>query len=357
MAIFGVILSMLLVGSSMARTVPTPSCAPSVNSPNYSTIVYPVKGPVFMNSSDFKDIPSAYTRNITDIYQINVNTKGMTVKNTTLPYIPSNDEVVNTTRTPIWWDEFDGDSIDLSSWIIMEGSGPTGWGNGELQTYTKDNVEVAGGFMHITATKDTNGNWSSARVHSRNGWYPGMIYEDAKTISKIYFESLIIVPEPGNGFWPGFWAFPQDSVYGEYAASGEIDMMELRDSFDKITSGIHYGGCEPHNLRNMTRTFSTSMQTFGGEAFVFGVEWSLDTIVFTINGVETTRRVSKAIDPEHGWFSDADNAKISSPFDEAFQVIFNIAVGGNFPQYEVDDTTPSSTTMFVDYFRVYADFA
>ena len=345
-------LSMLFVGFSTARCIERPdfSSPPSIK--------YPVRSPAFMNPMDFVDKPSALTRNLTDIYQIYVNTEGMVVRNATLPPIPSvNEEESNTTRTPVWWDDFDGNSLDISSWAYMEGAGPTGWGNGELQTYTIDNVAVSDGFMHISALKDSNGDWTSGRVHSRNAWYPGMVAPDGQIVSKIYFEALVVVPEAGNGLWPGFWAYPENSMYGEYAQSGEIDLMELRDSFDKVTSGIHYGGCEPDNLRNMTRTFSTEMATFAGESFVFGCEWTLDTIVFTINGVETTRRVSKELDPEFGWFSEASNAKISSPFDEAFHVIFNIAVGGNFPRFKVDETTPHSVTMSIDYFRVFADFA
>jgi beta-glucanase (GH16 family) len=188
-----------------------------------------------------------------------------------------------------------------------------------------------------------------------------MVLKD-KVVTKIYFESNILIPDSGNGLWPGFWFFPKEYVYGEYAASGEIDLMELRDGYDSLTCGVHYGGPEKgyngdSNLRNMTRTFNVDKSSFANKSFVFGAEWTLDTIVFFVNGVEMARRHSKAIDPENGWFSAASNAEISSPFDIPFKAIYNIAVGGNFPKFAPDETTPGEVIMSVDYLRVFADFA
>jgi beta-glucanase (GH16 family) len=313
---------------------------------------------VYKDPSTFDPVIDAPVNNATDVNQINVDTGGTTVSNTTgldIPTVIQNITYNGTVHVPVWWDEFSGDSLDRNSWLVITGSGKTGWGNRELQTYSKNNVEVSEGMMHVTALRDGNGDWTSGRVHSNGAWSPGMKLGN-HTVSKIYFESLVVIPQSGNGLWPGFWFFAKDSIYGKYAASGEIDLMELRDGFERITQGVHYGGSEPDNLRNMTRTSANDSESFADMSFIFGCEWSLDTIIFTINGVETTRRVSKAIDHENGWFSEASNAKISSPFDEPFFAIFNIAVGGNFPEYVPDDTTPDAVTMSVDYFRVFADF-
>ena len=283
-----------------------------------------------------------------------VNTTGI------IPDIPStnpNSSFTNNTRVPIWWDGFDGDSINKDFWTVVDGTGKTGWGNKELQTYSKDNVDVYDGMMHISALRGEDGKWTSGRVMSKGGWCPGMILPNKKVASKIYFESMVRIPEAGNGLWPGFWAFPKDSVYGKFSQSGEIDMMELRDKFERLTQGIHFGGEEPDNLKNMTRTGGGANYTFADGTFIIGIEWTLDTIIFYINNVETSRRHSKAIDTDGGWYTESDQARsIASPFDEPFQVIFNIAVGGNFPQYKPDETTPDAVVMSVNYFRVFADF-
>ena len=295
--------------------------------------------------------------------QINVDTNGTTVSNTAGPTIlPACRaiNITNNTQVLIWQDEFDGEMVDTNKWMVIDWPGTTGYGNNELQTYHKDHVDVYNGAMHIMASREGD-EWLSGRVESKQSWTPGMIF-DNKVVTKIYFESSIHTPDSGNGLWPGFWFFPDEYVYGDYAASGEIDAMELRDSYDSITCGVHYGGPETgydgiSNLRNMTRTSNADGASFSNKNLIFGVEWALDTIVFFVNGVEMTRRHSKAIDPVNGWFSAASNAKISSPFDIPFKAIYNIAVGGNFPQHAPDENTPNEVMMSVDYFRVFADFA
>jgi beta-glucanase (GH16 family) len=42
------------------------------------------------------------------------------------------------------------------------------------------------------------------------------------------FEARLRMPE-GKQLWPALWMLPKDFVYGNtFAASGEIDIMELR---------------------------------------------------------------------------------------------------------------------------------
>ena len=38
----------------------------------------------------------------------------------------------------IWEENFD----DLENWIIETGNGPWGWGNGELQSYKEENIDI-----------------------------------------------------------------------------------------------------------------------------------------------------------------------------------------------------------------------
>lgn len=56
----------------------------------------------------------------------------------------------------------------------------------------------------------------------------------------------------GKGLWPAFWLLPQDSVYGSWPASGEIDMMEavnLSGSGGNMVHGtIHCGGAWPNTV-------------------------------------------------------------------------------------------------------------
>ena len=58
----------------------------------------------------------------------------------------------------IWEDEF----TDLENWIVQTGNGSWGWGNGELECYLEDNVDIAeipgepgNTALRITARQET----------------------------------------------------------------------------------------------------------------------------------------------------------------------------------------------------------
>ena len=59
------------------------------------------------------------------------------------------------------------------------------------------------------------------------------------------------MPE-GKGLWPALWMLPTDpSIYGVWAASGEIDIVEvLGDKPNEALGTLHYGGSSPDNQQN-----------------------------------------------------------------------------------------------------------
>ena len=121
----------------------------------------------------------------------------------------------------VWSDEFDGTEVDLSKWSFMLGDGtevglPPGWGNNELQYYQAENATVAGGFLTITAKEESvaGRDYTSARMRSlgKGDW----------TFGRVEMRARMPI---GPGMWPAFWMLPSDSVYGTWAASGEIDIV------------------------------------------------------------------------------------------------------------------------------------
>ena len=138
--------------------------------------------------------------------------------------------------TLIWSDEFDGDSLDNTKWSCQIGTGTseglTDWGNQELEYYTdrEENVRVENGELVITAIKEeerVGGKmFTSARIRT-------MTDEGDVLFSTKYgrVEARIKLPQ-GEGLWPAFWMLPvDDSIYNEWASSGEIDIMEARGDF------------------------------------------------------------------------------------------------------------------------------
>ncbi len=258
----------------------------------------------------------------------------------------------------VWSDEFDGAEVDESKWTITSGDGCPelcGFGNNELQVYTRTNHTVADGLLTITARQEADGGYTSTKMDSRNkgDWTYGR------------FEIRAKLPET-QGLWPAIWMLFTDDTYGGWAASGEIDIMEYTgDRPDEVFGTIHYGGPAPRNeytprVREPLKLFSGS---YADDFYVFTVEWdpavpdNPDTAEVD-EFVPTTIRwyvnnVLYQTKTEADWFSTgAPAGNTAAPFDHDFFLLLNVAVGGNLPG-PPDETTVFPQTMQVDYVRVY----
>jgi beta-glucanase (GH16 family) len=138
---------------------------------------------------------------------------------------------------------------------------------------------------------------------------------------------------------------PTDEKYGTWAASGEIDIMELLGHEPhKVMGTIHYGGVWPKNTSDGSQSSQLASGDFSDGFHVFrldwdetGMRWFVDDILFR----ET---------PVAQWFSRS--APSPAPFDQRFHLILNLAVGGNWPG-SPDSTTRFPQRMEVDWVRVY----
>ncbi len=240
----------------------------------------------------------------------------------------------------VWNDEFEGTVLDGTKWTAQIGDGtpglPSGWGNNELQYYTAENATVGGGYLTITAKKEVLQTWAytSARIRTlgKGEWTYGR------------FEMRAKLPE-GQGLWPAFWMLPSSSTYGTWAASGEIDIMEIRGSDPgRVHGTIHYGGPWPANTFTGQDYLLPGGQTFADEFHLFAVEWKAGEIRWFVDSVEYATQTS--------WYSSG--GPWPAPFDKEFHLLLNVAVGGNFPGAP-DSTTQFPQTMIVDYVRVYKD--
>lgn len=251
-----------------------------------------------------------------------------------------------TTQTLVWSDEFDGSDLDRSKWNYDTGTGCPdlcGWGNNELQYYRSTNVGVSGGNLVITARRENYGGseFTSGKITTRglHSFLYGRIEMRAK------------LPK-GGGMWPAFWMMPADDVYGGWAASGEIDIMESSNQMDYIGGTIHFGGPWPQNVYS-GGTLGPTSTDFSEDFHVYALEWEPDTMRWYVDGILYSTKSSSQ------WYSSAAPENPRAPFDQPFYLILNAAVGGfytgctsaacvtaNFPQEYV-----------VDYVRVYEQSA
>ncbi|KAF4523474.1 hypothetical protein B566_EDAN004543 [Ephemera danica] len=221
---------------------------------------------------------------------------------------------------------------------------------------------------------------TSARLHTIN------------TFSFLYGSVEIRAP---------LWMLPRDSVYGQWPASGEIDIMEARGNrdlttpdgtnmgVDKMESTMHWGPDSGQNqfMRTHWEQWRNHGDGYNADFHVYFVEWTPDYIRFTVDNVEIGR-----VTPTAGGFYElgqltgpniwAGGTKMA-PFDQEFFLIMNVAVGGSgyFPdgwnnpggkpwtngsptsfkefwtargQWEPTWVNDGSSELFVDYVRVWA---
>lgn len=244
----------------------------------------------------------------------------------------------------VWADEFNGTLLDPANWTPDLGTGcPSlcGWGNNELQYYRSQNVTVTGGNLVLTARAQSYGgaSFTSGKVTTRG--------KQAFLYGRIEMRAKL---PTGAGMWPAFWMMPQDNVYGGWAASGEIDIMESANATTSVGGALHFGGSYPDN-RSTSSSYSLGGANFADEFHVYAVEWEPDTIRWYVDGVLFMTRVSSQ------WYSDAAPGNSRAPFDQEFYIILNTAVGGNYTGCTspgcIDADLPQE--FLIDYVRVYAD--
>jgi beta-glucanase (GH16 family) len=233
----------------------------------------------------------------------------------------------------VWADEFEKAGLpDSAKWSYDVGG--NGWGNKELEYYTKGdtaNAVVRGGKLFITAKRGRMGNneYSSARMVTKfkGDWLYGRI------------EVRAMLPA-GRGMWPAIWMLPTDWKYGGWPASGEIDIMENVGYMpDSVFGSAH------------TKTFNHTIHTgktrglFVGDAYTafhtYAVEWDEKQIRWFVD--------------DNNYFSFANTGRgfAEWPFDQRFHVILNVAVGGGWGGQKGVDDAAFPASMVVDYVRVY----
>jgi beta-glucanase (GH16 family) len=266
---------------------------------------------------------------------VNVN-----IDNPTLEVADNFDVSPGDTLTLVWGDEFDAAQLDPEVWFFENGDGSQygipGWGNNELQWYLEDSAELRDGMLVITAREESVGgkSYTSARLNTRDRF----AFKYGRIEARVRFPG-------GQGIWPAFWMLPQDDVYGTWAASGEIDVVEAVNlggtGGNNVFGTIHFGGEFPANVsagnEYLVPTDATAeFHTYAFEWDATEMRWYVDDVLYST---------------QNSWSTTA--APFPAPFDERFYVLFNVAVGGNFPGAP-NSTTEFPVTMEVDYVRVYS---
>ena len=222
-------------------------------------------------------------------------------------------------------DEFDGADVDATKWVKRYK-----WGeaqiNSELQAYVDDAFQLQNGVLTIA------GDRRSATYAGQTFPYASGVLCSVHEQKYGYFEARLKVPA-GQGMWPAFW------LLGTVSAPGvnEIDIHEiLGNEPSKVYMTVHWG--TDYSAGHESDGSDWVGPDFSADFHVFGLEWSPDAIVWTIDGVERKRHTGDGV-----------------PQVEMY-VILNLAVGGQWPG-PPDATTPFPGLYQIDYVRAYAPLA
>ena len=233
----------------------------------------------------------------------------------------------------VWSDEFNTPGLpDSTKWDYEVGE----IRNNELQYYTSNRIEnarIEDTVLVLEARKENyeGANYTSASIISKNrgDWKYGKIEISAK------------VPA-GKGTWPALWMLPTNNEYGEWAKSGEIDIMEyIGVEPQNIFYTAHFQGTGTSGHASSGSGATSQIQNPWEKFIKFSLIWTPDKIEWYANDVKF-HTYAKPADDYRRW-----------PFDKEFYLILNLAYGGTWGGYDGVDDSKLPHKFLVDYVRVY----
>ena len=262
----------------------------------------------------------------------------------------------------VWQDLFDGTSLNLDRWNI-EVNGDGG-GNAELQYYTArlDNVRVGddgegNGCLILTAKKEVyNGKQcTSGRITTKNK----IAFKHGK------IEAAIKLPQTANGLWPAFWMMGNDFDQVGWPRCGETDIMEFGNATgiangtqDRYFNGACHWGTAWNDHRQHANAITNSYSLQDGEFHIYTCIWDQDKVAMYVDLDKNPNASPYYIMtiPE----TTTDQTHPGYYFHKENFILFNLAVGGNFPGiWNINGITALNEgnnyqqSMYVNYVKIY----
>ncbi|OZJ05145.1 hypothetical protein BZG36_01344 [Bifiguratus adelaidae] len=281
-----------------------------------------------------------------------------------------------------------------------------GFGNGgfEWATDSPNNSYVSNGMLHIvpTLTEDSIGVDSLLNGYTLNltGTCTGTLWSDCMrtsnstngtiinpvqsarlttrnsvSINRGRVEVVAKFPK-GDWLWPAIWLMPKNNVYGAWPASGEIDIAESRGNTrtyapygnNVVSSALHWGPSSDLDRWSLTTNRYVNQHSDYTQAFhTFGLEWTDDYI---LTWVDSPLRQSLYVKFQQDFWSRGgfplsyqngtvtvdpwSTGRTSTPFDQDFYLILDIAVGGTngwFPDSVTKPWVDSSPNAPLDFYN------
>jgi len=284
------------------------------------------------SSNEPSDLSSSDTQQLSSSVEFSSSSETPASSSTTLPE-SSSAAISSSSESPyLWNDEFD--TIDTTQWSFEIGTGASGWGNNEKEYYTarSENAYIQDGILHIRAKKESN---------------EGSGYTSARMITKGKFsftygtvEARIALPV-GKGIWPAFWMLGENIDQVSWPACGEIDIIEAVNSENIVYGTNHWAYNGDHaEYGNNTGNFHGAKKELDITQFhTYKLTWDEKLIAMYVD------------DFKYHEISIENNAGGTDAFHKPQFFLLNVAVGGNWPGFEIDDAQ-FPNEMLIDYIRV-----
>ena len=247
-------------------------------------------------------------------------------------------------------DSFDGragSGVDPSVWKYRIGTGI--FGNSEIQTMTSSasNVYLDGhGDLDITALGHGQ-SWTSGRIQTISSDFGAPAGGEMEVTASIRQPG----PSAGLGYWPAFWLLGP----GTWPRTGEIDILEDLNALSRHSGAFHYGPASESDAIGSGLLPCPGCQT-GFHTYTVMVDRrnpADEQIRWYLDG----RQFFQVSESQVGK-NQAGKAAWTAAVDHGYSIIFDLAMGGSYPDDVCQCTTPSDQTtsggtMTIRYVAVY----
>jgi len=235
---------------------------------------------------------------------------------------------------PSWSDEFAGARIDTHKWRYDVSRNKQGWFNNEKQYYAANrasNARIVNGALIVEARKE--------RLSAMSDW-GGQDYSSGKLISRQklgygFYEIRAKLP-CARGTWPAVWLLPDS---GNWPDEGEIDIMEMVGWQPNVVHATLHSALFNH-VRGTQRGAEKPVATSCTEFHRYQLDWRPDAITIGVDGRGYMRVANDQPGGRGAW-----------PFDRPYQLILNLAIGGDWGGAKGIDDAALPQRMTVDYVR------
>lgn len=208
--------------------------------------------------------------------------------------------------------------------------------NGEMQYYSNrlENVRVADGALTLEVRAD---NWQDAEGNTHKVTSGSVHTQDRVkfTYGRVDIRARFT---PIVGTWPGLWMMPNDSRYGTWPNSGEIDIMENVGFAPQV---VHFTAhCAEQNSDHNSYHYSTTVLT-PADWHVYSLVWTADKLEWYVDN-KRKFMVKNNSSTWRGW-----------PYCQDFYLILDHAFGGGWGGQQGVDLESLPCRMDIDYVRVF----